>query len=196
MKRSVHGSILALAAMALLLAGCETAGVPGIPGLDGFSARVGFNPTSVGFEVDETGAVTITSHALTFVSEAGSPSAVVTGFDVTYYRQNGTTPLFATAAASTFTNRDALAHPIPAGISCATSVPCRPDSGDAVYTPAVSEPLSPVITLPGEVALEYVAVGQGAGVAEFTFYVTTATGRDVEIDDVRVQVTYPVGGGG
>lgn len=196
MKRAVHGSTLALAAMALLLAGCETAGVPGIPGLDGFSAQVGFTPTSVGFEVDQEGAVTIPSQALTFVSEAGSPSAVVTGFDVTYYRRDGTTPLFATVAESTFTNRDALAHPIPAGIACATSVPCRPDSPDAVFTPGVSEALSPVITLPGEVALEYLALGQGAGVAAFTFYVTTATGRDVEIDDVRVQVTYPVGGGG
>lgn len=194
MTRAVHGSILALAAMALLLAGCETAGVPGIPGLDGFSAQAGFSPSSVGFEVDDEGTLTITSHAVTFVSKEGSPSAVATGFDVTYYRQNGTTPLFATVAASTFINRGALAHQIPAGITCATSVPCRPDSSDAVFTPGVSEPLSPVITLPGEVALEYLAVGQGAGVAAFTFYVITATGREVEID-VPVQVTYPVGGG-
>lgn len=194
MKRAVHGSILALAAMALLLAGCENAGIPGIPGLTGFDADVGFSPTSLGFEVDDEGAVTITSHVLTFSAAPGSNAAVATGFDVTYYDEDGT-PFLGGPAASTFTNRDAFAHTIPAGMTCATSVPCLSSSPDAVYQRVLSEPLSNVVTLPGELAIALLARGDGAGYADFTFYVTTDAGVETEIP-ARVQFTYPVAGGG
>lgn len=194
MKRSLHGSILALAAMGLLLAGCENAGVPGIPGLTGFDADVGFAPTSLGFEVDDEGGITVTSHALTFSAAPGSNAAVATGFDVIYYDQAGD-PFLGSVAASSFTNEDAFSHTIPAGMTCETSVPCRSSSPDAVYQRMLSEPLADVVTLPGAIAVELLASGGAAGYADFTFYVTTDADVETEIP-ARVQFTYPVAGGG
>ncbi|MDZ7707043.1 MAG: hypothetical protein U5J97_03940 [Trueperaceae bacterium] len=188
MKRVVHGSILILASV-LLLGACS-----GIPGLGGVDVEVGFTPTSLGFEVDDEGKITVASHTVVFSSAPGSSAAVATGFDVTYYDQDGD-PFFGTVAASTFTNRDAFAHPIPAGLVCVESVPCRATSPDASFARVQSEPLANVVTLPGAIAVELLARGDGAGYADFTVYVTSDGGGDVELP-VRVQFTYPVGGGG
>ena len=211
MMRSLKGSILALLGMGVLLAGC---GADGIGSLASFDVDVGFTPTSVGFEVDDEGKITVPSHAVTFSSAAGSVGGVATGYDVVYYEQDGETYFLtgtpteeqeqedADREASTFTSRGALAHPIPAGLVCVESVPCRVSSPDASYQRVQSEPVSNVITLPGLLAREILdRAGEfltdpagAAGVAEFTFYVTTDNGVEVEIPAI-VLFTYPVGGG-
>jgi len=203
MMRSLKGSILALLGMGVLLAGC---GADGIGTLPGFDVQVGFAPTSLGFEVDDEGKITVTSHVVTFSSAPGSTAGVVTGFDVVYYEQDAETYFLtgtptgdqeqedADRQASTFTNRGALAQPIPAGLVCAESVPCRVSSPDASYQRVQSDPVSNVVTLPGVFAQELLARGAAAGVADFTFYATTDNGVEVEIPAL-VQFTYPVGGG-
>jgi hypothetical protein len=215
MMRSLKGSILALLGMGVLLAGCDA---DGISSLANFDVDVGFSPTSVGFEVDDEGKITVPSHVVTFSSAPGSVGGVATGFDVVYYEQDGTTYFLtgtpteeqeqedADREASTFTSRGALAHPIPAGLECVgenPSVPCRVTSPDAVLRRVQSDPVSNVITLPGLLAREILdragEVGTdpagAAGVAEFTFYATTDNGVEVEIPAV-VLFTYPVGEGG
>jgi hypothetical protein len=191
MKRSLKGSILALLGLGILLAGC---GANGIGSLPGFDVQVGLTPTSLGFEVDEDGTITVTSHVVTFSSAPGSVGAVATGFEVVYYEQDGSTFFLGSEADSTFLNDGAFSHPIPAGLVCAESVPCRVTSPDAQYQRVQSEPLSNVVTLPGVLAQEILARGEAAGVADFTFFVTTDNGGEVEIP-ARVQFTYPVAGG-
>jgi len=187
MKRAVHGSILILASV-FLLGACS-----GIPGLGGIDVDVGFTPTSLGFEVDDEGTITVTSHSVVFSAAPGSSGAVATGFDVTYYDQDGD-PFLGTVAASTFTNRDAFAHAIPAGLACVESVPCRVSSPDSSFVRVASEPLSNVVTLPGAIAVELLSSGGAAGYADFTIFVTSDGGGDFELP-VRVQFTSPVGGG-
>lgn len=187
MKRAVHGSILILTSM-LLLAACS-----GIPGLGGVDVEAGFTPTSLGFEVDDEGTIEVASHSVSFSAAPGSAGSVATGFDVTYYAQNGD-PFLGTIAASTFTNRDAFAHPIPAGLACVESAPCRVSSPDSSFVRVASEPLGNFVTLPGAIAVELLSSGGAAGYADFTIFVTSDGGGDVEVP-VRVQFTYPVGGG-
>lgn len=187
MKRAVHGSILILASV-LILGACS-----GIPGLGSVDVEVGFSPTSLGFEVDDEGTIEVASHSMSFSAAPGSSASVATGFDVTYYALNGD-PFLGSVAASSFTNRDAFAHPIPAGLTCVESVPCRVGSPDASFARVASEPLEGVVTLPGPIAVELLASGGAAGYADFTVFVTSDGGGEVEIP-VRVQFTYPVGGG-
>jgi len=187
MKRAIHGSILSLTAV-LVLAACS-----GIPGLGGVDVEVGFTPTSLGFEVDDEGKIEVASHSVVFSSAPGSSAAVATGFDVTYYDQSGD-PFLGTVAESTFTNRDAFAHSIPAGLVCVESVPCRVSSPDSSFARVPSEPLANVVTLPAAIVQELLSSGGAAGYADFTVFVTSDGGGDVGIP-VRVQFTYPVGGG-
>lgn len=182
MKRAVHGSVLILASV-LLLAACS-----GLPGTGGVDVAVGFTPTSLGFEVDDEGTPTVASHELVFSAAPGSSAAIATGFEVTYYDQAGE-PLLETVEESTFTNRDAFAHAIPAGLTCVESDPCRMTSPDSSFERVASEPLANVVTLPEAIATQLRDGGGVAGYVDFTVFVTSDAGRDVEIP-VRMPFTY------
>ncbi|MDZ7800074.1 MAG: hypothetical protein U5K81_04680 [Trueperaceae bacterium] len=201
--------------LAALLAGC------GInTELDAFDAEVGFQPTSLGFEVDDEGKIEITSHVVTFNVAPGSVGGVVTGYDVAFFDNLGE-PFIGSVDEENpqevedheFTVRDSMSQRLPPGRVCTgageqpPSDPCRASSPDVTYQWVTADPISNVVTLPGLVASELVSRadtnGDGlmdsfdeiAGYAEFTFYVRTDNGRVVTLPTQRVGFTFPVTGG-
>lgn len=204
-----------LAALGLLLSACGLS-----TEVDAFEAEAGFQPTSLGFEVDDEGQIEITSHVVTFQVAPGSVGGVVTGYDVAYFDNEGEPFIGAVDEENPqevedheFTNRDSLAARLPPGRTCTgsgeqpPSVPCLASSPDVTYQWVTADPVSNVVTLPGLVATELLSrvdidpeTGQLAGEeisghAEFTFYVRTDNGRLVTLPTHRVGFTYPVAGG-
>jgi hypothetical protein len=206
--------LLALA-LAAMLAGCGLN-----TDVDAFSAEAGFEPTTLGFEVDDDGSIEVTSHVVTFNVAPGSVGGVVTGYDVAFFDNEGA-PFIGSVDEENpqevedheFTNRDSLSARLPPGRVCTgtgeqpPSDPCRASSPDVTYQWVTADPISNVVTLPGLVATELLSrveidldTGQITGEeisghAEFTFYVRTDNGRLVTLPTHRIGFTFPVAGG-
>lgn len=182
MKRR-HVWIGAWLSIALLMVGCSQLSPAA------FDVSAGFNPTALGFEVDdEGGGIEVAAHTVTFVSGPGSVGAVVTGYEAQYVDSAGVPIVDGSAG---LVGEDFLGHVVPPGYVCAETVPCTVLASDVSVQRQVSEPLENVITLPGVVAIEIVNRNAVAARAEGAFFLTTDNGRDVELPFV-VPVTYPV----
>lgn len=173
------GGVLALT---WWLAGC--AGLP----VAGFEVTPGFEPTSLGFEVDDDGSITVAAHTVTFVSERGSAGGVVTGYEIQYLDGAGA-PLV--PGSSGIAADHSLNVEVPPGFVCESTDPCTIVAEDARYARQTSEPMSGFVTLPGPVAIELLERGDVAGQAVGTFFATSDNGRDYEID-FTVPIQYPV----
>lgn len=175
--------LLSLVLASAVLAGC------GLLGGAGTEIAVNLQPTQLGFEVNDSGEVTIVSNNVTFTNPANAPSARVIGYSVRFFDDAGAEIV----APSDLTNVRGLAIEIPAGYSCpdAESQVCAITERTPV--PTQSQPL-PFIFVPGPVALAIldVVAPQTRVHAEITF-MAVRDGAQIEWP-VLVDVTYPVAG--
>ena len=181
MRRRI-GWVGVLLVTALVLAGC------GLGSLSVFDVSPGFQPTSLGFEVDEEGTIDVAAHTVTFMSEPGSIGGVIEGYRIQYLDEAGV-PFVPGSAGISADN--SLGIEVPPGVACVSTVPCTIMAPDAAYQRQVSEPRDNFITLPGPVAIAFLGSGTVAGRAEGVVYATTDNGREVEIE-FSVPIQYPV----
>ncbi len=170
-------------ALLLVVAGCGL-----LDPVQQFDVRADFTPTALGFEVDDDGGIEVASHSVVFHARAGSLGGVITGYEIEYLDASGN-PII--AGDSALYSRGSLAHPVPAGVQCAESDPCRVTSSDSTFVERLSEPRDNFISLPGEVAIEQLMNPTTGARGIVTFYATTHNGSDVSFDQ-EIAVTFPV----
>lgn len=151
--------------LALALSACATFSPP--------DARLlfGMSPTNeLGYEVDNSGAITIESRILTFRNPAGMAQATVTGYSVQFRDQAGV------LIGQTSTTPQSLNIVVPAGFVCTTPDPlvgCSPMSEGARPAPgipAVSEQMQSQLLNAG-IAEMHITAGFPTGwYADLTFY--------------------------
>jgi len=172
--------ILTLIAAALLLSACGQSGSSG-------GLRANLDPTNLGFEVDNSGEITVIANNIDFVNPAGAPEALVTGYRVEYYADDGE-PLITHQESDLHSRHQAVI--VPAGFHCGDGESQSCDLGERVAARMQSEPKS-FILLPATVALHILENDLTRVAATVTFEATQG-GRAVEWQQ-PVTVTYPVG---
>lgn len=158
----------------------------------------GFEPTILGFEVEDGGGIIITSHVLRFTSRAGSLGARVTGYRVEYLDPAGN-PI--RVGDSILFSRGSLSALIPPGIVCDASpggqlaegaVPCSMTSPGASFADVTSAPVNNTVTLPGPIALRVLTGQQVGSRANFFFSVITNLNERIELGPYEVAISFPV----
>ena len=169
----------------------------------GFSASsfgfdVALSPSPLGYEVDDTGLITIPSHTMTFNSTAGSVGATIEGYTITYLDASGNN-LF--PGDSEQRSRGSLNVRVPPGIQCPPLEGTVID-GCTVNTPgtifARGEPASSASTvlLAGDIAQQHFELYQIGGAvgatANITFYGTDDLQRRFTSEPSQFAITIPV----
>ena len=176
--------LLTILILPVVLAGC------GLFGGAGTQISAGLQPTQLGFEVNDSGEVTIVSNNVTFTNPANAPSALVTGYSISFFDDAGTEVV----VDSNLANVRGLSILIPPGYVCADAETEVCDLNSRTYVPRQSQP-EPFIFVPGPIALAIldIVAPMTRAHAEITFF---AVRDGVAIDwTVEVDVTYPVAGG-
>ena len=171
----------------------------------GFSASsfgfdVALSPSPLGYEVDDTGLITIPSHTMTFNSTAGSVGATIEGYTITYLDASGNN-LF--PGDSEQRSRGTLNVRVPPGIQCPEfNVDPPVIENCTVNTPgtifARGEPASSASTvlLAGDIAQQHFELYQIGGAvgatANITFYGTDDLQRRFISEPFQFAITIPV----
>lgn len=165
MKRLLMRMVAAIA-LIVALAACSA------PGADG-RLSVRMEPTNpFGYEVDDTGAITITTRTLIFQNAAGEAAATIDGVHVAFFNASG-------ALVGEWTPDNALGIVVPAGFQCTAPDPvigCTATSTGAFAAPGQeSNPVGATTQLlSGDVASAHALLGSPTGwYGELTF-----SGRD------------------
>ena len=160
-----------------------------------------FEPTTLGFEVDDNGAITVAAHAITFVNRPGAIGAIIRGYDVEYLDPAGNPIL---PGDSILRSSGSLGVTIPPGFICVDQdnavieTNCDINIGSRIagarYVTQSSEslPASNFITLPGPVAIEVLRQNYTGARALFHFNATTDLNEDITIDIAPVAIVFPV----
>ena len=175
-------SLLVLALLPVILAGCGVLGVPA-GGLG-----VNLQPTQLGFELDDAGTISIISNSVTFTNRANAAAALVTGYSIRFFDDADAEIV----VDSDLTNVDGLAIAVPAGYSCPGGETSECGIGERIPAEQQSDPF-PFIFLPSTVAQELVLSGATRVHAEIAFEAERG-GQSLDWT-VLVDVTMPVGGG-
>ncbi|NLG08315.1 MAG: hypothetical protein GX560_03525 [Deinococcales bacterium] len=139
----------------------------------------------LGYEVDNSGAITVTTRALAFQSSAGSPAATITGAEVNYYDGDGVWQ------GGWNSERNGLSVFVPAGFACEAPdavMGCSRTSPGSFPAPGQENVLtqSSVQFLPSEVVERHLVASMDASVSgvtmpgwygEFTFHGYDAMGE-------------------
>ena len=201
MKRS--GILFFSMAALLLLTGC------GINVLNTQGVRVGVDPAPLGYEVDDDGAISITSHQLVLNSRKGAMGATVQGYRAYFFDEFGD-PV--KAHDSTTYSEGSLNVYVPAGIRCDNpdeELGCTVNSAGVRYAEGPTVLSQPVFLMPGGVALamEQAAtfeVDEEGNIVGFDYpvgwhvelelYGEDDNGRDFVTDRFRMDLQVPLGG--
>lgn len=161
MKRLLMRMVAAVA-LIVALAACSA------PGADG-RLSVRMEPTvDLGYEVDDTGAITVTTRTLIFRNGAGDAAATIDGVHAAFFDASG-------ALVGEWTPFNDLSIVVPAGFQCTAPDPvlgCTRTSPGAVAAPGQeSAPeLATTQLLSGDVATAHAMLGSPIGwYGEFTF---------------------------
>ncbi len=175
----------------LTLSACDNFSV--VPIVD---ITANFQPSVLGFEVNNNGTIVITSHVLTFVARPGSIGARIDGYDVEYLDPAGNVIL---PGDGTLFSSGSLGVIVPPGLACPTDgdpiVDCNINTPGVVWASSSSEPVSNFFTLPGNVAIEVLRQNYTGARAIFHFRATTDLNQEIEIDTEPVAIAFPVKGG-
>lgn len=150
----------------------------------------GLLPTNeLGYEVDETGKITVTTRTMVFSNPAGMPATNITGYRIAYYSAAGT------LVGQTSSTPQSLSIFVPAGFRCSTPDPlegcnlqsdgARPAPGPDATSTALADQL-----LSADIALQHVAAGMPAGwYADITFFGYSSAGEFQET--YRLYIVVP-----
>jgi hypothetical protein len=189
MKR--RGILLVAAAALLFLTGC------GINFLNGQNVVFGIVPAPLGYEVSEQG-IEIPLHRIKLHSRKGAMGALVRGYNVYYFDQNGN-PLI--PGDSEVYSDDSLNVYVPAGIRCDDPDPdvgCTIHSAGARFAEGYQVESQDTLLLAGAIALEmeYWFFNTGnypvGWYAEIELFGTDDANRDFVTRRLRVDINVPV----
>ncbi len=152
-----------------------------------------FEPTVLGFEVEDDGTIVIASHILTFVARPGSIGARINGYDVEYLDPAGN-PI--RPGDSTLFSSGSLGVVVPPGLVCPEdTIDCNINTPGVVFQSSSSDPVSNFVTLPGNVAIEVLRENYTGARAIFHFRATTDLNQEIDINTDPVSIQFPVTGG-
>lgn len=172
--------LLSLVFLPAVLSAC------GLFGTAGAQLSAGFNPTQIGFEVDDTGGIEIISNNVTFRNPPGAPVATITGYEIQVYDEAGSE--FLGIGSELFNHH--LAIEVPAGYACPDGESQNCELATRIPQATASEAV-PFVFLDGPTAIVLLDSGLNRARAEVTFY-ADAGGAPYEWTE-SVTVTYPVG---
>lgn len=174
-----------LLGLVLTLAGC------GVFGGEGSSLGVHFQPTLIGFEVDDDGTIVTVANNVYFSNAAGGQQARVIGYSVNYVDRDRNPVLGGTYDLE---NNLGSAINVPPGYVCeGEAESCGPFDRQPV--PAQSEPVSHIL-LAGQIArwmVEMDMIGAPSDVIAQVAFTVEQGGRTFELVS-ELSVIYPVAG--
>lgn len=172
--------ILTLIAAALLLSACGQSGSSG-------GLRANLEPTNLGFEVDNSGEITVVANNVTFVNPAGAAEALVIGYQVEYFADDGEL-LIAHQDSDLYSGHQAII--VPAGFHCGDGESQDCDLTERIGARMQSEPHS-FILVPATVTRVILSENLTRVRAVLTF--EALQGNRTVVVTEAVTVTYPVG---
>lgn len=149
--------------------------------------RADFNPTMLGFEVDDSGKITIIANTVIFRNQAGAPPATVTGYEVRVYNNDGEELL----GEGTDLFSGQLGITVPAGYKCSNPDVTSCDILERVNADSSSEERS-FILVAAPFAGHILENNLVRLTAEVTFYARQRN-QPVEFTEF-ISITWPVGG--
>jgi hypothetical protein len=164
--------------LAIILSGC------GLFGGADVALRADLQPTTLGFEVDDSGEITIVANSVQFRNPPNGAEATITGYTVEVFSEAGGELLG--SGSDIFS--DNLAIRVPAGFTCRVEGAfCAP--ADRIPAATYSEP-QPIIMVAGPIASHIVLNSLVRARAEVTF--TADWGIRTVTFSQDVAITYPV----
>ncbi len=146
---------------------------------------------TLGYEVDQSGTITIIGRNLRFRNTAGGHGVTITRFDIEYFTQDGS-PI----PAGNNSQENAVSLFVPPGIQCLEPDPftgCTMGMEDWRFAPgpeAISEQSYQLLAV--RVAVEHLAAGSPMGwYADITFSGFTATGGAFSTQSYRLAISPP-----
>lgn len=181
----------ALAVVATLLSACSFSLLPTR------DITAGFEPTALGFEIDDSGKVTVAPLTVTFSARHGSIGATIEGYRIEFFDKDdnpklaGDTTLFASGA---------LNVDVKPGLSCDEgaandSYRCTVNDTGVRFVTGPSVSVSNFISLDEPILAAIVASNQNGDYAHVVFYGTDDLNRFFETQPQEVALVVPVAGG-
>lgn len=165
-----------------------------------FPARdiaVGFEPTALGFEVDDEGGVVVASHSVTFNARHGSIGATIEGYRIDFFDKDGNPKLVddETLYASGALNAD-----VKPGLRCDEGVSdetyrCTINDSNVKYVTGPSISVSNFINLDEPMVEELLLSNENGDYAHIFFYGHDDLNRFFEAGPYEVATVVPVAGG-
>lgn len=181
----------ALAIVATLLSACSFSLLPTR------DITAGFEPSALGFEIDDSGKITVASHVVTFSARHGSIGATIEGYYIEFFDKDDNPKL---AGDAILYASGALNVDVKPGLSCDEgasdeSYRCTINDTNVKFVTGPSVTIANFISLDAPMVEAILANNQNGDYAHVVFYGTDDLNRFFETQPQEVALVVPVAGG-